>query len=978
MRMMGHFIAHKYALLAKRPALARILAAIAVAAIAQGCTVTLNNTSEVSAVIESITSSTGGSVSMLTSFTGAGTHRGGAVENITWSTASITGVTLAANPVALSYSTDNGSTWTPIATGEANDGSYAWTLPSIDSSAVRVRIAVTDIASAEHTDSSSASFSIDSTAPSSPTLTVNGGASGTHFLAAKLNMAATESVSTPVQACVSANNNCAGCTYGAVAFGSSVDYSFTGGAGVKDVSAKYRDAVGNESACVSASIAYNQTLTVTHRFDNARHWNDYARRCAAGNNLCSGMPARSAAACDGTETGGANACVHGGERREVATEETSCTGLTLTDALGAFDWKCSIQGGVATFHSILKPSKGLADLVTHGSPTGSWKSNSVTLVKGAENLASASSAWWDTTNNPVHELPDNSATCPNPGADPAWTCSADTAILGATGTVYTLSATRSTQGYNIDADKVSLVTIGSGTVLTGGVASANCVDNSMEYGAASASRCLVSIGSERFVWVEGRYFGTTANQPTYIIALKDVSFSQFRRASAGHASQSNLYMVAGTSYNRFSQFKSEMTDNGPGIYVLLLSLAGRIKGNVFWDINASSSPIDGISITSDVDYNVFSNVVSSKNGAQGIQLRGNQFAGTDSDQKLNTFSRLTLADNRASALTAWTDGGSPVPNLVIHNAVASGNGNSDYAFSLIRSVVDVARPTLSQIAIANNLNASGGIRLDGVSNGKLTGNLLVGNNATNNCSVNSGTNPGMSSVTQCAATDASDHNLVTGITLASSYVYRVTSDAANSVDTAGLATGANLLNSPADLFNFDNFFRHWGITNADAWPSAGLNGRCFPTTNDCHIYDRSLLAAANVIRNTTGNGATANSSVTGGACPVEASGNAYLTTATYTYDAEYFSGLNGVETAGGDSDGVCESGETCVQRYLSAATETFGDDIGDEDGLCETGEACLYTPNFGAYQGHGTLSECAFTDGTVTGVTMSYYGTNGY
>jgi hypothetical protein len=53
------------------------------------------------------------------------------------------------------------------------------------------------------------------------------------------------------------------------------------------------------------------------------------------------------------------------------------------------------------------------------------------------------------------------------------------------------------------------------------------------------------------------------------------------------------------------------------------------------------------------------------------------------------------------------------------------------------------------------------------------------------------------------------------------------------------------------------------------------------------------------------------------------------------------------------------------------------DGVGDDDGLCESGEACLYTPNFGAYQGHGSLETCTFTGGTITGVTMYGYSTNG-
>ena len=57
------------------------------------------------------------------------------------------------------------------------------------------------------------------------------------------------------------------------------------------------------------------------------------------------------------------------------------------------------------------------------------------------------------------------------------------------------------------------------------------------------------------------------------------------------------------------------------------------------------------------------------------------------------------------------------------------------------------------------------------------------------------------------------------------------------------------------------------------------------------------------------------------------------------------------------------------------AIEIDGD--GDGDGLCESNETCLYTPNFGAYQGHGTFGQCTFTDGIISGVKMFGYETNG-
>ncbi|MBI2605046.1 MAG: hypothetical protein HYW49_03090 [Deltaproteobacteria bacterium] len=70
--------------------------------------------------------------------------------------------------------------------------------------------------------------------------------------------------------------------------------------------------------------------------------------------------------------------------------------------------------------------------------------------------------------------------------------------------------------------------------------------------------------------------------------------------------------------------------------------------------------------------------------------------------------------------------------------------------------------------------------------------------------------------------------------------------------------------------------------------------------------------------------------------------------------------------------------------YLKNAVEIIGDGIGNENGLCETGDNCLYTPNFGAYQGHDSsvnnkLYECAFSAaGGLQNIRIFGYDTNGY
>ena len=89
--------------------------------------------------------------------------QGGSVVTITWNNSSIVDANLGPLPITLGYSTD-GLVWTPIATGEANDGAYPWTVASINSSAVRVRLTATDLAGNSASDMSDNVFIVGSAA----------------------------------------------------------------------------------------------------------------------------------------------------------------------------------------------------------------------------------------------------------------------------------------------------------------------------------------------------------------------------------------------------------------------------------------------------------------------------------------------------------------------------------------------------------------------------------------------------------------------------------------------------------------------------------------------------------------------------------------------------------------------------------------------------------------------------------------------
>lgn len=70
----------------------------------------------------------------------------------------------------------------------------------------------------------------------------------------------------------------------------------------------------------------------------------------------------------------------------------------------------------------------------------------------------------------------------------------------------------------------------------------------------------------------------------------------------------------------------------------------------------------------------------------------------------------------------------------------------------------------------------------------------------------------------------------------------------------------------------------------------------------------------------------------------------------------------------------------CYSRFLDHAFEIVGDGRGNDNGLCESHEACIFTPNIGAYQGHGAavLENADLDVGTVQNVQLYRHADNGY
>ncbi len=595
---------------------------------------------------------------------------------------------------------------------------------------------------------------------------------------------------------------------------------------------------------------------VTALYSAAQNWNYYV------NNDGIDRANASNTSCDATQTGGYYKCIHGGEARTVDVPGyNSCTNLTATDTLGAFDWYCDASTTpVRMVSKGLKSDKNLSDLLDFATPA--WLLNSVAVVDGVTPLFTTSAAqWWS---NPITEA--------NNGGD-----------LYNSGDIYIVTAD-SNSFFQIGSSNIALVVQPGVSISRDG-------------------EILRARFNKNFLWLEGEVH-MTGSSFVWGIYWIDVDFSVIRNMgiTGGHRS----FHLASSTNNKLTNI-----------------IAAE-------NIHATSVGIEMV----DSSYNNLSNI-SVYNSGLAITLSNsdnNNFLNSIVANNDNYISGITLdnsSNNALSAINYVNNGGYFYVQAGSDNNILSSVAvvNSSHTGLYLGS----NNNTVSNIVSAHNGND--GTLLSNSSDNMFTGLYKTGNNARYDCYANSGPNQGLDHIT-CANNGWSDATLTTGITLASSFVGNVTTDdTVNTSDTNGTATYATSL----DWLSFENPYRSWSIddtllsTSTQGWWRSG-NGR---------IVDWSLLATDNVIR------AVLSKRLTGDVA----------NTITHSW-----------------SDGS-------TVTYLRDAIEIEGDGIGNDNSLCESNESCLYTPNIGAYQGHGVLQSAGiFTDGdgTITNVTLMEYSINGY
>jgi len=630
---------------------------------------------------------------------------------------------------------------------------------------------------------------------------------------------------------------------------------------------------------------------------------------------------------------------------------SDCTNLTAQDELDAFDWVCvAATDPVRMVSTGLKEGKHLSDLISF---TGAaWKANRLTVYSGGTAFAQTpSTVWWT---NPI--------VTDNDGSDGSDTTAGDVRIV----------TTNPAATYVIGQDKVALV-ISPSVTLTG---------------SATTQEDLITAQNRRYIWIEGTL---DVNGDDRGVTWNGVSFSVLRNIRAANANNGIWgagVTLEGSSNNKVRTIAATDTTG----YGFIMS------GSHYNDVRDVRSARDALLAQialSDSNYNYLERILAVHSRQLGIRLFSSHF---------NVLKDVTANNNHSYAIDIEMQSShnviiglnvnqsfsglriySPSVNNVIFNTTAANIWNEGIHLFGVTAGPDMGYPTNNLIANAASVNngygvytfispdnnhfmnfaaASGdvGINLENTSGWIFSGLLKVGSNSSGDCTVTGGTNPGLVDGT-CANNGGSSATLTTGISLAQSFVAAVTTDdTANASDTNGSAVFSGI----SDWLNFDNPSRVWGRAGTAAFPDASQRHWCGLTGNseNCQIFDWRLV---------NGDTGDAGGPALQNVLSLPASGNDIDVHTWYVDPAP---------TAQADCDtavpGSVFNTDRCETTFLINAVEVVADGIGNDNGLCESDETCIYTPNIGAYQGHGNLvSAGTFTDGTITGVTLVRYEDNG-
>ncbi len=714
-------------------------------------------------------------------------------------------------------------------------------------------------------------------------------------------------------------------------------------------------------------ILSSMSLTVAPVYSGNANWMDYVQYSNSSN----GIYGQSDTACLGTETGPIgkfNGCIHGGElKKVVVTDVSSCANLTLIESLNAFDWECTSTSGTAVFYTRkLKKDFKLKDLIDSG--LNDWRNNSVTVqLSGTTIGTSPSTKWWTNT---FASLPSN----PNTGG----LTFSDVVSLSTPGTIYTTTTDRSTIGYTISADKIAIVTLESKKLIWNNISASNCSLTATP--SSTGNKYLICGGSSRkFIWLEIDISGDVSNQPDGAINMEGWTFSQIRHSSFKNFNQLSVYPSLSMKYANSNKMNSiRIYKTGKYGVQLYTSKYNFIESLEIENTKASSnSAALQIGTTSQFNTFVDTKIAYVHGLGQGIQVSGSS--------TYNNFIRSHVSNVFAGPSRGGIDFTGGGYNKVIQSIVV-GTGNTGLFFSsssanIVMSSTSTNHTFNGIYLINSNNNYFQGSLIGNTPNDEALSTVTSNNNKFDKTAISNpytsiarvslhdaGTSNQLSSYlitdlnfcaaygnvdATCTQSGGSTYRRDTVNFLTSSFVGNTSTKDTKNTNTLFYNTNKVALLNITDWMNFDNFFRSWGNFGVDAFDWSHYTP-C--QTTDCQVWDWSIKSSDPFLLSRVFDGTTAidfTNTLNNGACP-----------ATGPF-------------SGNDSAAVTNTNHTGY--YMLHAIEMM-DTGGNDNGLCESGESCVFAPNIGAYQGHDSISSnyCTTSGAYVNGTKIYQYTSNGY
>ncbi len=452
-----------------------------------------------------------------------------------------------------------------------------------------------------------------------------------------------------------------------------------------------------------------------------------------------------------------------------------------------------------------------------------------------------------------------------------------------------------------------------------------------------SNNCMFRLyGTKRFYLDGGVLDGS--NFADTLIELKNSELNHFNNVKITNAKEIGIYLTDHSDGNYFENTKVEYIAGGaggPGIYI------NNSNGLAFDNIVIGNAKFGLTRV--DNTYSIFNNMTF-HNLQYGIVNEAN------SGDSYDNFTQTTMM----GVLTpiTWNDQTNYYDQYIIHNFLNINNNIiQDFALG------NLSNSTASQIVTKGVNNV--GLNPNSI---KFTGNLVLETNDIrqgDECTQQVAPSNGVSAHGGNCVNEGNSDAVIThlGSTYHDSALAHsvMTSDTTTTEPhTSGISTRKASSIAQLSWFNFDYWQNFWGRQNSGNSNAAhsGYDGACESSLH-CQILNNILSNADSIIFNRSEkitNSANGDFPTNGSTCPTEVGGNSYLT-----------------------------NFETSI-NYLKNAVEILNTG-GNNNGLCESNETCLYTPNFGSYQGHGSLLRCDFDDQggitTITGVKMYGWNTNG-